>query len=203
MKVIGLTGRSGSGKSTLARALGSLGAEVLDGDRIAAELMLPGSPVLRAVIDTFGYELLTPYGYLDRKALGKLVFSDREALKRLNSIVHPAFKERIAALLDELRRMGKIPDIAVLDAAVLFEAKLDSLCDLVIAVLCDEKTMAGRISLRDGISQEEAMGRIAAQKASRGDYELITKSDFVVISRRDPKEMETWAARIIRIAGGE
>lgn len=202
MKVIGLTGRSGSGKSTLAGALGKLGAAVLDGDRIAAELMLPGSPVLRAVLDSFGYEFLTPYGYLDRKNLGKRVFADKQALMRLNSIVHPAFKERVAALLDDLRHSGDSPEAAVLDAAVLFEAKLDSLCDLVVAVICDEGTMAGRISLREGISKQDALARIAAQKSSRGDYELVSKADIVVISRRDAREMDAWAERIMRIAGG-
>ena len=202
MKVIGLIGRSGSGKSTLAGALGRLGAAVLDGDGIAAGLLIPGSPVLHEVLDAFGHEYLTPYGYLDRKALGRLVFSEKRELERLNAIVHPAFKERIAVLLEGLRNSKDCPDFAVLDAAVLFEAGLDSLCGLVVAVLCDEATMAGRVSLREGISMEEAMERIAAQKASRGDYELITKSDLVVISRRDSKEMETWAKRIIRIAGG-
>ncbi len=202
MKVIGLTGRSGSGKTTLAVELGKLGAMILDGDRIAADLLLPGSPALSKVLETFGYDYLTPYGYLDRKALGRLVFNDGSALKKLNEITHPLFKDRISAMLYESGRSGEERCFAVLDAAVLYEAKLDSLCDLVVAVLCDEGTMAGRISLREGISREEAEGRIAAQRAMKGDYELIAKSDIVVISRRDPKEMETWARRILRIAGG-
>lgn len=202
MKVIGLTGRSGSGKSTLACELGVLGAAVLDGDRIAAGLLVPGSPVLSAVLDAFGYEYLTPYGYLDRKALGRLVFSDKKALKRLNSIVHPAFRERVASLLEDLSKGDRGAGMAVLDAAVLYEAGLDSLCDLIVAVLCDEDTMAERISRREGIDKEAALARITAQRASNNDYELLSKADIVVYSRRDAKEMRAWAVRIMRIAGG-
>ena len=202
MKVIGLTGRSGSGKTTLAGELGKLGAVVLDGDRIAAELLLPGNPAFSKVLETFGYDYLSPYGYLDRKALGKLVFNDSNALKKLNEIVHPSFKDKVSAMLNELRDSGKENCHTVLDAAVLFEARLDSLCDLIVAILCEEGTMAGRLSLREGISRREAARRIAAQRALKGDYELISRSDIVVISRQDPKEMEAWAKRIIRIAGG-
>lgn len=202
MKVIGLTGRSGSGKSTLAYALGTLGAVILDGDRIAAELMFPGSRILHRVIDAFGYDYLTPDGHLDRKSLGKLVFSDEGALKRLNSIVHPAFRERIAAILEDLRRSDRKPALAVLDAAVLYEAGLDSLCDMVVAVMCEEATMTDRVSRREGISKEAALARITAQRTSRSDHELLTKADIVVLSRRDAREMDAWAERIVRIAGG-
>jgi dephospho-CoA kinase len=202
MKVIGLTGRSGSGKSTLASELGGLGAAVLDGDRIAAELLIPGSRVLREVLDSFGYEYLTPYGYLDRKALGRLVFSDEGALRRLNSIVHPAFKDRMASLLEDLSKSDRGPSVAVLDAAVLYEAGLDSLCDLVVAVLCDEGIMASRISKREGIAEEDALARIAAQRASKSDFEIISRADIIVFSRWNAKEMRTWAERIMRISGG-
>ncbi|HOH11059.1 MAG TPA: dephospho-CoA kinase [Bacillota bacterium] len=202
MKTIGVTGRSGSGKSTLARALGNLGAYVLDGDQIAAGLMQPGSPVLKNVRESFGPSYFTEGGALDRKKLGERVFSDEKALTLLNAIVHPAFKDKIQGLLDDLRVKPETPDYAVIDAAVLFEAGLETICDLVVAVICDEGEMAGRIALRDGLTEEKALDRIRSQKTKVCDYDMCRRADITVISRGDPTEMEAWAERILRIAKG-
>lgn len=202
MKTIGVTGRSGSGKSTLARAMGNLGAYVLDGDLIAAGLMQPGSPVLNKVRESFGPSYFTEGGALDRKKLGERVFSDEKALTLLNAIVHPAFYGRIRDLLEGLETGPEAPDYAVIDAAVLFEAGLDALCDLVVAVICDDEDMADRISLRDGLTKQKALDRIKSQKSKVCDYDMYRRAGITVISRGDPTEMDSWAERILRIAKG-
>jgi len=202
MKVIGITGRSGSGKSTLARALERLGAEVLDGDQIAAGLLAPGSPLLLKVRDAFGPEFFREDGSLDRKKLGSLVFSDERSLAVLDGIVHPHFRRLVEEEVRKLERQDRSPEIAVLDAAVLFEAGLDGICDIVVAVMCDDETMASRISQRDGIEAQASLERINAQKSKLSDYCMARKADIVVISRGDAAEMDAWAKRIARIAKG-
>jgi len=202
MKIIGITGRSGSGKSTLSAALAKNGSVVLDGDEIAASLLLPGSKLLSALISAFGEQYLLPDGSLDRQKLGDLVFHDTDELHRLNSIVHPAFKKEIERRLSEFRKSEAPPRFVVIDAAVLFEAGLDGLCDLVVFVACSDEAAAIRIAARDGIGYEKAMQRIEAQKHKSGDFKLSRRADVTVISRGDIKEMERWAARLARITGG-
>ncbi len=203
MKVIGITGRSGSGKSTLSAALANKGAAVLDGDSIAASIMEPGSPLLKSVHDAFGDAYFNADGSLDRGKLGSLVFSNSRSLALLNSIVHPAFREKIRQMILDLERSKSRPDYAVIDAAVLYESGLDEFCDLVVAVFCDEMASAERIAKRDGIEPEKALSRIKAQKAKLGDYRMSRLADVNVISRGDPAEMDMWANRILRIAGGK
>lgn len=202
MKVIGITGRSGSGKSTLAKALERLGAEVLDGDAIAERLLAPGSPLLLNVRDAFGSEFFRQDGTLDRKKLGSKVFSDERSLVILNLIVHPHFKRLVEDKIEDLKKQDGSTEFAVLDAAVLFEASLERICDLVVAVICDDASMALRISQRDGITEQAAMDRISAQKSRLSDFSLTRMADIVVISRGDIAEMDAWAKRIARIAKG-
>lgn len=203
MQVIGITGRSGSGKSTLAKALENKGAVILDGDEIAASLMEPGSPVLERVKEAFGSSYFHDDGTLDRRKLGELVFSEARSLALLNSLVHPSFRQIIKDEITGLRARKSSPAFAVIDAAVLFEAQLDKLCDIVVAVLCDDDEAAARIARRDAMSRGAALDRIRTQKAGKGDHELAEKADIVVISRGDEAEMDLWADRIIRIAEGK
>ncbi len=202
MKVVGITGRSGSGKSTLAKAMGKLGAEVLDGDLIAAGLLEQGSPVLADVRDAFGPSYFREDGALDRKKLGQRVFSDDRALATLNLIVHPHFQRLVERMIEDLRNRENGPEIAVLDAAVLFEAGLDRVCDFIVVVICDDASMAERIAARDGITEQMAQDRIEAQKSRLSDFSLTHMADMVVISRGDQAEMDAWALRIARIAKG-
>lgn len=203
MQVIGITGRSGSGKSTLAKALENKGAVILDGDKIAASLMEPGSPVLERVKEAFGSSYFRDDGTLDRSKLGELVFSEAHSLALLNSLVHPSFRQIVKDEITGLRARESSPDFAVIDAAVLFEARLDKLCDIVVAVLCDDDEAAARIAGRDAMSRGAALDRIRTQKAGKGDHALSEKADIVVISRGDKAEMDLWADRIIRIAEGK
>ena len=172
MKLIGICGGSGTGKTTICNQLASLGAYVIDADRVAREILRP--PVLAQLRRAFGKNILLADGSLDRKKLGKLVFNDGEQLKKLNEITHPLITQEI---LDDIERHREQYDSIVVDAAVLHDAGLDRLCDLTVAVCAPPDTRLSRIMARDGISREAALARIRAQK---DDEYYIKHTDFAV-----------------------
>ena len=155
---IGLTGGIGSGKSTVARLLAERGAVVVDADRIAREVVEPGTPGLEAVVDAFGDGVLTADGALDRPALAAIVFSDPEARARLDGIVHPLVRARSAELA------AATPPDAVLvnDVPLLVETGQAGSYDLVLVVEAEEETRVTRLVQR-GLAAEDARARIAAQ----------------------------------------
>jgi L-threonylcarbamoyladenylate synthase len=164
---IGLTGLSGAGKGYVCEILAQNGLNVIDTDAVVAELYKNDKALIGALEAAFGSEIIRG-GEVDKKALGKIVFADRNALDRLNKIVHPAV---IAA--SEARAV--VP--SVLDAPQLFESGAQDKCYKTICVTADEETRLARIMRRDGISEEQAKARFASQLD--GEY-LIKHSDFVV-----------------------
>lgn len=162
MKVIGLTGGIASGKSTISMLLKNRGAVIIDADKIAREIMTPGKPVWHAVIEHFGREILLDGKNIDRKKLGRIVFSDQKLLEILNSITHPAIVQEIKERLDYYRHKNE--KVVVVDAALLLEIGLDSLVDEVWVVVVDEKNQLKRLMDREkGMDLEEARNRIRAQ----------------------------------------
>ncbi len=161
MRVIGLTGGIASGKSTAARMLAELGAPVVDADRIARQVVAPGQPALAEIVDAFGPEVLLPDGTLDRKRVGAIVFADVGKRHRLNAITHPRIGAATQARLVELRASG-VP-LAIYEAALLVENGLHRALDGLIVVSCSEAQQLARLVGRDGLSEEEARARIAAQ----------------------------------------
>lgn len=161
MFVLGLTGPSGAGKSLAASRLAARGFAVVDADRVAREVMAPGSECLRQLRAAFGAGILVADGSLDRPALARIVFQDAGALRRLDAISHPLIVEAIAARLRELAAGGCRR--AVLDAPALYESGADRLCGRVAAVVASPEIRLRRILGRDGITREQAAARIAAQ----------------------------------------
>ncbi|HHW03105.1 MAG TPA: dephospho-CoA kinase [Thermoanaerobacterales bacterium] len=162
MKVIGLTGGIASGKSTISMLLKNRGAVIIDADEIAREIMTPGKPAWRAVIENFGRDILLDEKNIDRKKLGRIVFSDRKLLETLNGITHPTIVREIKDRLEHYRKENA--KVVVVDAALLLETGLDSLVDEVWVVAVDEKTQLKRLLNREkNMSLEEAMNRIMAQ----------------------------------------
>lgn len=162
MKVIGLTGGIASGKSTISMLLKNRGAVIIDADKIAREIMTPGKPVWHAVIEHFGRGILLDGKNIDRKKLGRIVFSDPKLLETLNSITHPAIVQEIKERLDYYRHKNE--KVVVVDAALLLEIGLDSLVDEVWVVVVDEKNQLKRLMDREkGMDLEEARNRIRAQ----------------------------------------
>jgi dephospho-CoA kinase len=158
--VIGITGPIGCGKSTIAGWLAEDGAVVVDADAIARDVTGLGEPVLEAVIDRFGERFRRPDGSLDRAALGRLVFEDRQALADLEAIVHPAVRPRIEAAVTEAKDEG-VP-IVVVEAIKLVEGGYAAACDEVWLIICDPVTQRERLVAR-GVSGHDVDRRVSAQ----------------------------------------
>jgi dephospho-CoA kinase len=158
---VGLTGGIGSGKSEVSRLLAARGAVVIDADLLAREVVAPGTPGLERITAEFGPEVLQPDGSLDRAALGTRVFSDPEALARLNAIVHPLVGERTAQLLQQARASGA--DVVVHDVPLLVENGLAEMYDAVVVVAASPQTQLDRLVRLRGMSEQEAQQRIDAQ----------------------------------------
>lgn len=157
---IGLTGPIGCGKSTVAAQLGGYGLELVDADDVAREVVEPGSEGLRAVIAAFGPELLRPDGTLDRPALGRIVFADPDALRRLERIVHPLVRPKILERAIAADADGA-PGV-VIEAIKLIEGGLATMCDEVWLVVCDPARQRERLARR-GEDAGSAAQRIEAQ----------------------------------------
>ena len=155
--ILGITGGTGCGKTTLLKLLREQGALVLDCDEIYHGL-LKSDPALLSAIET-RFPGTVENGELQRKKLGALVFSDKNALLDLNRITHAAVKR------DVLRHLESRPKLAAIDAIALFEGGLAELCDLTVAVTAPTEDRVRRLMLRDGISRDYARSRIAAQPA--------------------------------------
>jgi dephospho-CoA kinase len=155
---IGLTGGIGSGKSTVSGLLAARGAVVIDADRIAREVVEPGTPGLAAVVEAFGEQALRPDGSLDRAALAAIVFADPAARGRLDGIVHPLVRARSAELA------AAVPDDAVVvhDVPLLVETGQTASYDVVLVVQADPEVRVRRL-VRRGLSEDDARARIAAQ----------------------------------------
>ena len=176
---IGLTGGIGSGKSTVAALLAARGALVIDSDRIAREVLEPGTPGLAAVADAFGEQVLNPDGSLDRPALAAVVFADPEQRKRLDGIVHPLVRARAA----ELAAAAPEDAVVVHDVPLLVETGQAGSYDLVLVVEADLETRVRRLAKR-GLAEDDARARIGAQAT---DDERRAVAD-VVLTNDGPQE---------------
>ncbi len=159
---VGLTGGVASGKSTVSEMLAELGAVIIDGDKLAREVVERGSPGLAAVVEAFGHELLTADGDLDRPAMGVLVFNDPEKRRLLESIVHPLVFERYAAL----EAAAGPDDLVIHDIPLLAESGRAEEFDAVLVVDVPEEVQIERMLRDRGWTEEDARARITSQ-ASR------------------------------------
>ena len=162
-RVVGLTGGIGSGKSSVAAMLAELGAVVIDADAIVHELQAPGAPMLEALAEAFGAEILDADGALDRQQLADRIFGDDEARQRLNAIVHPPVGIELARRLEAARSAG-VP-LVVLDIPLLLEGRGRSGfgMDAVVVVWTPESVQLARAVARDEASEDEIRVRIRAQ----------------------------------------
>ncbi len=176
---IGLTGGIATGKSTVARLLTDrFHLPVLDADTFARAALAPGTPAARAVLERHGDRVRQSGSAVDRAALGRIVFADPAERAWLEGLVHPLVRRRFEA---ELERLAAEP-VVVLMVPLLFEAGLESLCDEIWLVDCDERQQLERLMGRDGLDEAQARARIAAQwplarKRERADRLLANQGD--------------------------
>ncbi|MFF4090463.1 dephospho-CoA kinase [Streptomyces nigra] len=173
MLKVGLTGGIGAGKSEVSRLLVEHGAVLIDADRIAREVVAPGTAGLAAVVEAFGEDVLAADGSLDRPRLGSIVFADPERLAVLNSIVHPL----VGARSRELEDAAADDAVVVHDVPLLTENGLAPLYDLVIVVDADPGTQLDRLLRLRGMTEDDARARMAAQ-ATREQRRAI--ADIVI-----------------------
>ena len=167
--IIGITGGTGCGKTTLLKLIAEQGGLILDCDAIYHKLLKTDRQMLRAIDTRFPGTVEN--GVLDRKKLGAIVFSDESALLDLNRITHAAVKKAV------LRRLESKPKLAAIDAIGLFEGALAELCDITVAVTAPIELRVARLMAREGIPEEYARSRIAAQ---HGDAWFAEKCDYVL-----------------------
>lgn len=172
MKILGITGGSGTGKTTVSKMLCERGLCVIDADIVAREIVECGRPALSEIADEFGAGVIKADGSLDRKALADIVFKNADKLERLNEITH----KYIIADIDE--KLSKLDDEwAGIDAAALIESGIADNCDKVMAVTADFDVRKERIIRRDGLTEEQAVNRLNAQK----DKEFYIRNAVFVI----------------------
>jgi dephospho-CoA kinase len=160
VRIWGLTGNIGSGKSTVGRMLAARGIPVVDADHVAREVVEPGRPALRDIASRFP-DAVRPDGSLDRKALAARVFANPEEREALNAIVHPRIAEEVAGRMAGLAAAGET--VAVYEAALIVENGLQDNLDGLIVVSAPAEAQIERLRRRDGMTEEEARARIAAQ----------------------------------------
>jgi len=156
--IIGLTGNIACGKSTVRGMIAAHGAATLDADALVHDLYMPGDPIYRAVVATFGADILGMDAEIDRRALGRKVFGDPAALARLEGLTHPAVIERTWAWVAR-----QTTPVVVVDAVKLIEAGIADGCDAVWVVTCPLVEERRRLMTRPGMSAAEADRRLAAQ----------------------------------------
>ena len=179
MKVIGITGGIGTGKSTVTQILRKSGLPVICADECAKEVVEQGSPTLEKIIKLFGHEYKTSTGELDRKKLGTLVFQNPEKLRQLNAIIHPVVQSLMKQKINEYKRINTA--ILFLDIPLLFESKLEHLCNQVVVVSTPKEIQLQRINKRDSLPTQEIENRLASQmplseKEKRAHYIIENSS---------------------------
>ncbi|MBF0410801.1 MAG: dephospho-CoA kinase [Candidatus Riflebacteria bacterium] len=169
-KILGITGTIGSGKSTIGKLLENHGCKNIEVDQVGHRF-LTDPRIVSQLVTTFGEEIKGSNGEIDRQKLGKIVFSSAESLRKLDSIMHPPMKLETERIIAE--EMKKDIRGIVVNAALLFRMKLDSLCDKIVYVTAGSDVRTDRLVKNRGISKESAEIRISAQDPDPGNSEKV------------------------------
>lgn len=191
-EVIGLTGQTGAGKSTVRKLLKAKGAAVIDADSVAHEVADNNLSCLTDIVEHFSCMVLDEKGKLNRRALGRIVFSDRKKLALLNKIMFPYIVSAIKGQVTAYEQAGA--QIIVIDGATLIESGCAKMCSVLVSVTADEETRLTRIIHRDGISKRDAVRRVSAQNPEEF---YIKASDYVIKNNGTPGDLERAAEKVL------
>jgi dephospho-CoA kinase len=194
MLVVGLTGGIGSGKSTVLRLFKKLGAETIDADKLAREVVKPGRPAWRDIRERFGRSVFHRNSALDRKKLGRIVFRDAKARKDLNEIIHPRVFEEEKRLIEDARRRKK--KVVVVDAPLMIESGSHRWKDIIVVMSSTTEEQLRRLTNGPGrMSRKEAMARIESQMPLS---KKLKHADFVIENRGTLAECRKNAEQVFR-----
>lgn len=189
MILVGLTGGIGSGKSTVSAALAARGAVIVDADQVVRDVQLPGSPVLGKLAERFGAEVIAADGSLDRAALAGIAFADADALKDLNSIVHPAVG---AEMNRQVMENVATDNVVVMDIPLLTENPREGLQGKIVVDISVE-TQVERLVKYRGFDEVDARARIARQATREARLET---ADFVIDNSGEPDALDAQIDRL-------
>lgn len=192
--LVGITGPSGAGKGLAVQIFAAHGFCVIDADKVAREVVMPGEPALTKLAETFGRDILKSDGTLDRRLLAKRAFASRESTDRMNEIMLTEIRKRMIVRAEDYRSRG---EDCLFDAPLLFEAHLEDYCDCCVAVIAPLTLRIQRLAERDGITEDEIRSRIKMQHedeyyTSRCQYIIMNDSDKTALK----KETEAIIQRI-------
>jgi dephospho-CoA kinase len=193
VKLIGLTGGIASGKTTVAKIMKRLGAAVVDADALSREVVEPGRHAWKAIVDTFGAEVLRSDQTLDRQKLRAVIFNNTTARKKLESIIHP----RVRALAEERisQHAAAGYEIVVYEVPLLFEGNLHEWLRPVVLVACDTDVQKQRLRQRDRLTPGEAQKHIEAQMSLEEKRQL---ADYVIENDGDMESLERQVEAVLK-----
>ena len=191
-EVIGLTGQTGAGKSTVRKLFKAKGAAVIDADAVSHDIVDNDLSCLTDIVEHFSCIVLNDKGKLNRKALGRIVFSDPKKLAVLNKIMFPYIVSAIKGKVTAYEHAGA--QMIVIDGATLIESGCSKMCSVLISVTAEEETRLTRIIHRDGISKRDAVRRVSAQHPEEF---YIEASDYVIKNNGTPGDLEREAERVL------
>lgn len=187
---IGITGGIASGKSFVCKELKQMGYPLVDCDQINKDLQQIGMPVYNEIVNQFGLEYINEDKTINRTKLGKLIFENKEERIKLNNISHPLIIKEMR------RRIDEFDGLVFVEIPLLFETKLEYLCDKIICIFVDEKTQINRLMARDGIEYEYTLNKIKSQMPLENK---VKKSDFVIDSSLGFEDTKRQINEIINI----
>ena len=197
MFVIGLTGGIGTGKTYVSSLLKDLGAAIVNADLLGHEVYAPQSEGWHAVVDTFGEQIVAENGEIDRRALGGIVFSDENALLQLNAIMHPRIYSLTEQRLNALAERGE--NTAVLEAALLIEAKWTPLVDEVWVTVSPVTDIITRLQERNNMDEDTARSRINSQmpQSERVQHADVVLENAGSLEELSAKIQDLWNSRVL------
>lgn len=188
--VIGLTGGIGSGKTTVANGFSALGVPVIDTDTLARELVEPGQPALDEIISTFGSEAITADGHLDRDYMRQLIFSNSHRKSQLEAILHPRIRQRVRALLADIRS-----PYCIVVIPLLLETRQTDLVDRILVIDSPEKEQLTRVAARDSLS-DNAIKAIINSQVDRNTR--LAAADDIIVNDRGMSELTGYIQKLHR-----